>query len=87
MAIPRAKCDRLRRRSASRSHRFRHVGELKWCQLGDDKVYEAIWDLFKLAVITRITGIRTAHLVTGAPTAIWPTAFCADIFNGGHVRP
>jgi hypothetical protein len=42
---------------------------------------------FKLALITRITGSRTAHLVTGAPTAIWPTVFCADIFNGGTFEP
>jgi hypothetical protein len=65
------------------SRRFRHVGELKWCQLGDDKVYETIWDLFKLALMTRIPGVRTAHLITGAPNAMWPSALCVDIFDGG----
>jgi hypothetical protein len=69
------------------SRRFRHVGELKWCQLGDDKVYEVIWDLFKMALMTRIAGVRTAHLVTGAPAAMWPTALCADIFHGGTFDP
>jgi hypothetical protein len=61
----------------------RHVAELKWCQAGDDKVYEAIWDLFKMALALRLPGMRTAHLITGAPVEMWPRAFCADLFAGG----
>lgn len=65
------------------SRRFRHVGELKWCQIGHDKVYEAIWDLFKMALVSRQPGVRTAHLITGAPAEMWPIAFCGDLFDGG----
>jgi len=55
------------------SRRSRHVGELKRCQVSDDKVYEAIWDLFKMALMTRLAGVRTAHLITGAtPTGSQP---------------
>lgn len=61
----------------------RHFGELKWCQAGDDKVYEAIWDLFKMALASRLPGIRTAHLITGAPSVMWSRGFCADLFDGG----
>jgi hypothetical protein len=61
----------------------RHVAELKWCRAGDDKVYEAIWDLFKMALALRVPGIRTAHLITGAPVEMWPRAFCTDLFGGG----
>ena len=69
------------------TRRPRHVGELKWCQVGGDKVYEAIWDLFKMALATRLRGLRSAHLITGAPAAMWPAAFCGDVFDGGTFTP
>ncbi len=64
--------------------RPQHVLELKWCQPGNDKVYEAIWDLFKVALLTRLDSVESAYLVTGAPVAMWSTAFCRDIFEGGN---
>lgn len=69
------------------SRRPRHVGELKWCQQGDEKVYEAIWDLFKMALVSRQAGVRTAHLITGAPVGMWPTALGGDILDGGTFEP
>jgi hypothetical protein len=36
----------------------RHVLELKWCQWRHDKVYEAIWDLFKIALLTRLGSVK-----------------------------
>lgn len=62
----------------------RHVLELKWCQWRHDKVYEAIWDLFKIALLTRLGSVKSGHLVTGAPVELWEAAFCGDIFDGGH---
>jgi hypothetical protein len=37
--------------------------------------------------MTRITGVRTAHLITGAPAAMWRTALCRDIFHGDTFDP
>ncbi len=64
-----------------------HLGELKWCQRGQDKVYEAIWDLVKMALATRSPAIETAHLITGAPAEMWPHASCGDLFDGGTFTP
>ena len=69
--------------AAARPGPARFVGELKWCQRGDDKVYEAIWDLFKMALTLRRPGIERAYLVTGAPASMWPRSFCGDLFDGG----
>lgn len=69
------------------SRSFRHVGELKWCQVGLDKIVEAIWDLFKMALAVRDADVQTAHLITGAPEQMWPNAFCADLFLGGVFTP
>lgn len=63
--------------------RPRHLLELKWCQERQDKVYEAIWDLFKLACLSRLESVESAHLVTGAPVDVWESAFCREIFEGG----
>jgi hypothetical protein len=70
---------------ASRS--FAHVGELKWCSPGTDKLYEVIWDLFKMALMSRRADVLTAHLITGAPACMWPNALCGDVFSGGTYSP
>ena len=61
--------------------------EAKWCHSGTDKIYEAIWDLFKVALVERMPTVRTAYLVTGAPAGMWPSALCADLFEGGSFTP
>jgi hypothetical protein len=58
------------------------VLELKWCQQGDDKVHEAIWDLFKVALLVDQYEVG-GYLVTAAPTSMWPTALCGDLFSSG----
>ena len=65
----------------------RCIAELKWCQEGHDKVHEAIWDLFKMALMARRPGAESAYLVTGAPAEMWGHAFCRDIFEGGRFSP
>ena len=73
------------------SRRPRHVAELKWCLHGrEDKVHEAIWDLFKMALMSRKAEVRSAHLITGvarAPVDRWSDALCRDIFDGGCSGP
>lgn len=51
------------------------------------QVYEAIWDLFKMALTTRIATVRTAHLITGAPEDTWPGTLAGELFMGGEFRP
>jgi hypothetical protein len=60
----------------------RIVAELKWCQMGEDKVHEAIWDLFKVALLVDQYGAE-GYLVTAAPVDIWPTALCGELFSTG----
>jgi hypothetical protein len=69
------------------SDALRWVAELKWCQRAQDKIHEAIWDLFKLALLTHQFPRASAHLITGAPAAIWQRTLCADLFDGGHFSP
>jgi hypothetical protein len=62
----------------------RLVVELKWVSAtGEYKVYEAMWDLFKMALQTQIPTVRGAYLITGAPPAAWQRDPCADLFNDG----
>jgi hypothetical protein len=61
--------------------------EAKWCHSGRDKIYEAIWDLFKVALGLRRPETHASFLVTGAPSAMWPTGFCRDLFEGGTFTP
>lgn len=58
------------------------VAELKWCQLDDDKVHEAIWDLFKVALLVDQYAVD-GYLVTAAPVDIWPSALCGELFSTG----
>jgi hypothetical protein len=51
--------------------------ELKWCHV--DKLYEAIWDLFKMALLST-TGAWT-YLVTGAPLAVWREGVGRELFD------
>jgi hypothetical protein len=58
------------------------VFELKWCQQGHDKVHEAIWDLFKVALLVAEYHAE-GYLVTAAPVDMWPTALCGELFSSG----
>jgi hypothetical protein len=60
----------------------RIVAELKWCQQGHDKVHEAIWDLFKVALLVDEYS-ADGYLISAAPTDMWPTALCGELFSTG----
>jgi hypothetical protein len=60
----------------------RLVAELKWISAsGEYKVYEAMWDLFKMALQSRMSTVRAAYLITGAPPAAWQGDPCAGLFS------
>lgn len=59
------------------------VAELKWSQRAADKVWEVLWDLFKLALIAGEHPSADPLLITAAPTGVWPHACCGDVFDGG----
>lgn len=60
--------------------------ETKLC--ADDKLYEAVWDLLKLALLTALPGPAIGYLVYAAPEAGWtskpdrPTALFEDGATG-----
>src|SRR5205823_5648032 len=62
------------------------VAELKWCQQGrrHNKVYEAVWDLFKVALLVDQYAVD-GYLVTGAPLGEWSEALCDELFGSGTV--
>lgn len=68
----------------SGADRYPALVEAKWCHLGKDKLYEAIWDVFKMALGLRRADTRETFLVTGAPVSIWRNGFCADLLEGGQ---
>jgi hypothetical protein len=57
--------------------------ELKWCHV--DKLYEAIWDLFKMALLST-TGAST-YLVTGAPLGVWEVGIGRVLFEDAVHSP
>lgn len=59
------------------------AAELKWCHV--DKLYEAIWDLFKMALLST-TGAQT-YLVTGATRQMWANSVGAELFGNGMHAP
>jgi hypothetical protein len=56
--------------------------ELKW-SWSYDKVYEAIWDLFKMALLATRPDVDATVLITGASPKEWNSTFCGDFFDGG----
>jgi hypothetical protein len=55
--------------------------ELKWAGPGPDIIYEAIYDLFELALATRRKETPKCYLLTGAATARWQASTFADLFD------
>jgi hypothetical protein len=56
--------------------------ELKW-SWSYDKVYEAIWDLFKMALLATRADVDATVLITGASPKEWNSTFCGDFFDAG----
>jgi hypothetical protein len=57
--------------------------ELKWCSRSRDVLYEAIWDIFKIALTTTREDRPTGYLLTGAPRGLWQTSEFSDLFENG----
>jgi len=67
---------------AGGSRQPRTIAELKWIVPdGPFKIWEAVWDLFKMALQSQIHGVTDAYLITGAPPKAWAADPCADIFQ------
>jgi hypothetical protein len=66
---------------------FQHLAELKWTtDPSRDKIFEAAWDLIKLAIAGREPGIDACCLITGASKDAWSKTECADIFEGATIE-
>lgn len=74
-------------RDAPASKSVTVLGELKWCGPGHDILYEAIWDMFKLALATTRDDHPSAYLVAGAERSLWETSAFADLFDSATHRP
>jgi hypothetical protein len=61
--------------------------ELKWAGPGDDILYEAIYDLFKLALATQRKDRPRTYLLTGAAKAHWEGSVFADLFMRWSAAP
>jgi hypothetical protein len=60
----------------------RYLAELKWCWT--NKLWETLWDAFKVALATRLDGVDAAYVVVGAKDADWNKPVdCAELFDGG----
>jgi hypothetical protein len=66
---------------------FAALVELKWAGPGDDIIYEAIYDLFKLALASRREDQPRTYLLTGAAKAHWEQSAFADLFRDAEHEP
>ena len=74
-------------RGKLRSSTFSALIELKWAAPGDDILYEAIYDLFKLALASQRVDRPQAYLLTGAAKSHWEGSVFADIFSDAEHDP
>ncbi len=70
---------------ARSGNRLALAAELKWGN--HDKIYEGIWDLFKMALLAKDSGRPSTYLVMGAPTTAWLTAVGHAVFSDGIHTP
>ena len=75
----------VRVRPAQDSNRLDLAAELKWCRTG--QMYEAIWDLFKMALLALREDVGPTYLITGAPAHRWTDDPCRDIFENRIHEP
>jgi hypothetical protein len=57
------------------------LAELKWCN--ENKVFEALWDLLKMAAAADLAEVEETYLIYGAPQAYWdkPVECAQEIFD------
>lgn len=49
-----------------------------------DKLWETLWDAFKVSLASELDGVVNAYVVAGAPATLWDKpADCAELFTGG----
>ena len=65
---------------------FAWLAELKWCRSGPDILYEAVWDLFKMALGSWRGEKPRCYLITGAAASRWDSPF-ADLFDDREHDP
>ena len=64
------------------SETYRLLAELKWCYV--DKLWETLWDAFKVSLASDVEGIEHAYVVVGAPAVVWgKPANGSELFYGG----
>jgi hypothetical protein len=63
------------------------IAELKWCGPGRDVLYEAIWDLFKAALVASQGEPPRTFLLFGAERNVWAKSAYADLFEDGTHDP
>lgn len=68
-------------RETPTSKSFMILAELKWCGPGEDLIWQAIWDLFKMALAAGREEQPRTYLMTGAHQDIWATSPFADLFD------
>jgi len=85
IAIPRwsavGNVDIVVRRQAG-SEELALAAELKWSWTYD-KVYEAIWDFFKMALLATRRDVDATVLITGASLREWESTLCSDLYDDG----
>lgn len=58
---------------------YRVLAELKWCYV--DKLWETLWDAFKISLASQLEGTEAAYVIAGAPATLWgKPADCAELF-------
>lgn len=74
-------------RKAAGSERLCLTVELKWCKSGHDILYEGIWDMFKMALVTGREEHPRAYLISGAEQSLWRTSDFAGLFDDATHDP
>jgi hypothetical protein len=61
---------------------YRYLVELKWCYV--DKLWETLWDAFKVSLASGLDATEAAYVIAGAPATFWgKPADCAELFADG----
>jgi len=60
--------------------------ELKWSYLIPDKIFEAVWDAIKLALVGLEHHYTALYVAAGASKSAWAATESADLFRAGQVN-
>jgi hypothetical protein len=66
---------------------WRYLAEIKWSVAGTksgSKIYEVLWDAFKMVTASELPYVEAAYLIALAPRSEWEARpACAEFFDGG----